>query len=73
MVYIYGYGDNKNIYFTVTLGENHTIHKSRCNTETTVKTGWPSLLGNSMRVIEQHFDISFCEVLELQKLGVALS
>ena len=65
MVYIYG--DNKNIYFTVTLGENHPICKSRCDTEMTVKTGWPFLFGNSVRVIEQHFDISFCEVFELQK------
>jgi hypothetical protein len=64
MVYIYG--ENKNIYFTVTLGENHTIHKSRCDTETTVKTGWTYLFGNSVRVIEQRFDISFREVLELQ-------
>jgi len=65
MVYIYG--DNKNIYFTVTRGENHTIRKSRCDTEMTVKTGWTSLFGNSVRVIEQHFDISFSEVFELQK------
>jgi hypothetical protein len=37
--------------------------------KTPVKTRWPSFFGNSVRVIEQRFDISFCEVLELQKYG----
>ena len=32
-----------------------------------VKTGWPIFFGNSVRVIEQRFDISFRKVLELQK------
>ena len=52
--------------FRVT-GENHTICESRCDRKMPVKTGWPPFFGNSVRVIEQHFDIPFREVFELQK------
>ena len=65
MVYIYG--DNKNIYFTVSPSENHTIRESRCDRENASQDRMAIFFGNSVRVIEQRFDISFREVLELQK------
>ena len=65
MVYIYG--DKKNIYFTVSLSENHTIRESRCDRENASRDRMAIFFGNSVRVIEQRFDISFRKVLELQK------
>jgi hypothetical protein len=62
----YIYGDNKKIYFRVTLVEITPFARAGVTGKRPVKSGWASFFGHFMRVFEQRCDLSFCEVFEMQ-------
>ncbi len=53
-------------YFRVTLVEFATFARAGATGKRSVKSGWASFLCHFVRVIEQHFDLSFREVFEMQ-------
>ncbi len=60
------YGDNKQIYFRVTLVKITPFARAGVTGKMPVKSGWSSFFCHFMRVFEQRFDLSFREVFEVQ-------
>jgi hypothetical protein len=60
------YGDDKKNGFRETLVNFTPSAKAGVTGKRPVKSGWSSFFGNFVRVFEQHFDLSFREVFEMQ-------
>ncbi len=53
-------------YFRVTLVEFAPFARAGATGKRSVYTGWASFFCHFVRVFEQHLDLSFCEVFEMQ-------
>ena len=53
-------------YFRVTLVEIAPFARAGATVKRSVNTGWASFSCHFVRVFEQHFDLSFREVFEMQ-------
>jgi hypothetical protein len=62
----YIYGDDKKIYFRVTLVKMTPFARAGVTGKRPAKSGWSSYFGHFVRFLNSAFDLSFCEVFEVQ-------